>query len=81
MNFQKIIQNISKIDKRVLKITKRGLKLSTIFCLIAIYILCTYTTIGEPTAYYIGLSLLKSGLFFIVGVIICCFAFNKILSD
>ena len=81
MNFQEIIKSIKQIDKKILKIIKNGLKGSFIFCLIASYILITYTTIGEPNAYYIGISLLKSGLFFITGFIICGFAFNKILSD
>lgn len=81
MNFQKIMKKIKQVDKKILTIVKNGLKWSFIFCLIASYILVTYTTIGEPNAYYIGISLLKSGLFFIVGFIICGLAFNKILSE
>ena len=81
MNFQEIIKNIKQIDKRILVIVKNGLEVSLIFCLIASFILVTYNTIGEPNAYYIGLSLLKSGLFFIVGFIICGIAFSKIISE
>ena len=81
MNFQEIIKNIKKIDKKILTITKNGLKCSFIFCLIAILILAIYTTIGEPTAYYIGISLLKSGLFFTAAFIICGIAFNKIIGN
>ena len=81
MNFQKIIKKIKHIDKKVLTIVKKGLKVSFIFCLISSFILVTYNTIGEPNAYYIGMSLLKSGLFFIVGFIICGIAFNKIMNE
>ena len=81
MNFQEIIKNIKHIDEKVLAKVKKGLKVSFIFCLLAILILVTYNTIGEPNAYYIGLSLLKSGLFFVVGFIICGVAFSKIMNE
>ena len=72
---------LSKLDKKVLTIVRNGLKGSLIFCLIASFILVTYNTIGEPNAYYIGISLLKSGLFFIVAFIIYGVAFNKIINE
>lgn len=81
MNFQEIIKSVKQIDKKILKIIKNGLKFSFVFCLIANYILATYTALGEPNAYYIGMSLLKSGLFFMAGFIICGFAFNRIISE
>ena len=81
MNFQKIKKRLKQLDKKVLTIVRNGLKGSLIFCLIAIFILVTYNTIGEPNAYCIGISLLKSGLFFIVGVLICGVAFNKIMGE
>ena len=70
-----------ELDKKVLTIVRNGLKGSLIFCLIASFILVTYNTIGEPNAYYIGISLLKSGLFFIVAFIIYGVAFNKIINE
>ncbi len=81
MNFQEIINSLKQIDKKILTITKKGIKFSAIFCLIAVYILATYITIGEPLAYYIGISLLKSGMFFITGFLVCGFAFNKIMGE
>lgn len=81
MSFQEIIKNIKIIDKNILKIVKNGLKFSIVFCLIAIYILTIYTVLGAPHTYYIGMSLLKSGLFYIVGFIICGIAFNKIIGE
>ncbi len=81
MNFQEIIKNIKKLDKKIVTIIINGLKVSLIFCLIASFILVTYNTIGEPNTYYIGISLLKSGLFFIVAFIIYGIAFNKIINE
>ncbi|MBR2240371.1 MAG: hypothetical protein IJ890_03180 [Clostridia bacterium] len=81
MNFQEIIKSVKQLDKKILTIVRNGLKGSLIFCLIAIFVLVTYNTIGEPNAYYIGISLLKSGLFFVVGFLICGVAFNKIISE
>lgn len=81
MSFQEIIKNIKQIDRKILTIVKNGLKASLIFCLLASYILVTYTTIGQPNAYYIGISLLKSGLFFITAFIIFGISFNKILKN
>ncbi len=80
MNFQDIIKNVRQIDKKILKIVKNGLKFSTVFCLIAIYVLVLYITLGNPYTYYIGMSLLKSGLFYLVSFIICGIAFNKIIG-
>ena len=73
--------SIEKIDERILKIVKNGIKISFVFCLIACYILITYTIIGEINAYYIGISFLKSGIFFIIGFVICGLAFNKIMKE
>lgn len=81
MNFQEIKKSLKQLDKEVLTIVRNGLKGSLIFCLIASLILVTYNTMGEPNAYYIGISLLKSGLFFVVGFLICGVAFNKIMSE
>ncbi|MCR5146043.1 MAG: hypothetical protein K6B70_01665 [Clostridia bacterium] len=78
MNFQKIIKDIKKIDKKIMDIVKSGLKISFILCLIAIFVLGTYLTIGEPHAFYIGIALFKSGLYYIIGCVIFGFYFNKI---
>ena len=81
MKFQEIMNRIKQIDKKILSIVKNGVKFSVVFCLFAILILSTYISVGEFDAFYIGISLLKSGLFFVVGFIICGFAFNKIMHE
>lgn len=78
MNFQEILKSVKKIDKKVLSIVSNGLKGSFIFCLIASLILVAYTTIGDINAYYIGISLIKSSLYYIVAFIAFGFYFNKI---
>lgn len=78
MNFQEIIKSIKQIDKKVLLIVNNGLIGSFIFCLIASLILAAYTTIGDINAYYIGIALFKSSLYYIVAFIAFGFYFNKI---
>ena len=81
MKLQEIINNIKHIDKKIMKIVKNSIKISFIVCLISIFILVTYLTVGETYTYYIGIALFKSGLFYIVGSIICGVAFNSIMND
>lgn len=81
MNIKEIIKNVKNMDKKVLKITQNGVKLSFVFCVIAVFLLVTYTFRGELNTYYIGISLFKSGLFFIAGCVICGVAFNNILKN
>ncbi len=78
MNFQEIIKSVKQIDKKVLTIVKSGVIGSFIFCLIASLILVAYTTIGDINAYYIGIALFKSSLYYIVAFIAFGFYFNKI---
>ena len=81
MTILEIIKSFKQIDKKVLKIVRNGLKCSFVFCLIACLFLATYTMFEDANTYYIGISLLKSGLFFIVGFIICGMAFIKIINE
>lgn len=81
MNIQKIIKNIRDIDKKIFKIMKNGIEFSFIFCLIASFILVIYCENYNPCTYNVGISLFKSGLFFLSTFIICGFAFNNITKD
>ena len=78
MNIEKIIKGI---DKKIYKIMKNGIKFSFVFCLIASLILVTYCENYNPNTYNIGVSLFKSGLFFLSTFVMCGFAFNKIIND
>ncbi len=81
MNIKEIKNNIKQIDKKIVNIVKNGVKFSFVFCIIATLILVTYTITGGLNQYYIGISLLKTSLFFIVGFLICGIAFNNIIKE
>ena len=81
MKIQGFIKDIRSTDKKVTKIMQNGIKFSFAFCLMATILLITYVLKGELLAYYIGMSLFKSSLFFIAGFIICGLAFNNILKE
>lgn len=80
-NFKILLKSILNIDKKILRIMKIGLKYSFCFCILATLILLTYEFFNLPTLFYAGISLLKSGLFFIVTFTICGFAFDKITHE
>lgn len=80
-NLKTILESILKMDKKILKIMKIGLKYSFLFCILATLVLLTYDFFSFPTLFYAGISLLKSGLFFIVTFTICGFAFDKITHE
>lgn len=81
MNVRNIIKDIKDINKDILKIMNNGLKFSLVFCLLACLILVTYISTGGVIAYNIGISLLKSGIFYVVGFLICGVAFNSIMKE
>lgn len=80
-NINILLKRLSNIDKKILKIMKIGLKFSFYFCILATLILFTYNFLYLPALFYTGISLLQSGLFFIVSFTICGFAFDKIIHD
>lgn len=80
-NFKILLKSILNIDKKILRIMKIGLKYSFCFCILATFILLTYEFFNLPTLFYTGISLLKSGLFFIATFTICGFAFDKITHE
>lgn len=61
-----------------MRIVKNGLRFSFVFCILAAIVLATYLTVGEANSYYIGIALLKSSLYYIVGCIIFGWYFNRI---
>lgn len=81
IKFKIILNSILNIDKKILKIMKMGLKYSFSFCILATLVLLTYEFFSFPTLFYAGISLLKSGLFFIVAFTICGFAFDRITHE
>lgn len=76
-----ILKNIDKVrigNKKIRRIVGRGVKYSLLLCLLACFVLQVYLDKLSPDAFYIGTSLLESGVFFINMFIICGFVFDKI---
>ncbi len=79
---KQLLMEFKKMDSTIVNIVKFGVKISFYISIIASLILLTYDFVYTlPIIFYIGISLFKTSLFFIVGFIICGFAFQKIQSD
>lgn len=79
---KQLIMEFQKMDRSIISLMKSGIKFSFAIILIATLTLLTYDFIyASPMVYDIGISLFKTALFFMVGFIICAFAFQKILGD
>ncbi len=79
---KQLLVEFKKMDHTIVSLMKNGVRFSFGIIVIATITLLTYSYFyTSPLVYYIGLSLFKAGLFFIVGFIIGAFAFNKIKGD
>lgn len=77
-----LLLEFKKLDNSIILLMKKGLKFSYGLIIASIIILLTYDFIYTyPIIYYIGISLFRTSLFFMVGFIICSFAFNKIKQE
>ncbi len=76
--FNTIVQEFNCMDKKTKKTLEYGLIFSAFICIIAISLLITYKILHNINIYYIGLSVFKLGLFFIVEFIICAIAIDTI---
>lgn len=73
-----IINKFNNMEEKVKKILKYGIYFSMFVCVISTILLITYHINLNIDLYYIGLAVLKLGLFFIVEFIICAFAIDTI---
>ena len=76
-----ILQNFNKMDSKIYKTLINGLKFCLVLILLASFILVRYLEIHSLNMFYIGFSLVKSSLFFIVFFIICAFVINSIKNN
>lgn len=77
-----LLLEFKNIENSILKIMKSGIKFSVFVSMMSIFILLTYDFVyTSPAFYYIGISLFRTSLFFMVGFVICGFAFNKIQKE
>lgn len=73
-----IIDRFNSMEQKIKQILKYGILFSTAICSVAIFILLTYQFYQFPNLFYIGLSVFKLGVFFIVEFIICAIAIDTI---
>ena len=65
-------------NKQVIHIMVGGIKACLLLSLISVFILQLYCEALGPQAFYTGIALFKSSMFYIVMFIICGCVFNKI---
>lgn len=75
---KKILEELKNFDKSIFKVMKSGIHFSFIFCIFATLILAIYKSVHIPNLFTIGISLFKTGLFFLVAFIAYAFAFNTL---
>lgn len=77
-----LLSEFKKMDHSILDLMKLGVKFSFLISLVSILILITYDFVYTyPTIYYIGISLFRTSLFFMVGFVIFGFAFSRIKRE
>jgi len=79
---RQLLLEFKEMDHSILGLMKSGIRLSFYLSILSILILLTYDFVYTiPFVYYIGVSLFKTSLFFMVGFVICAFAFSKIQKE
>ena len=79
---RQLLLEFKEMDHSILGLMKSGIRLSFGLSILSILILLTYDFIYTiPFVYQIGFSLFKTSLFFIVGFVICAFAFSRIQKE
>lgn len=77
-----LLMEFKEMDSSILKLMKSGIKFSFMFNIWASLILLAYDFgYTYPILYSTGISLFKTSLFFMVGFVICGFAFNKFYKE
>ena len=76
---KKYINSFKNLEKLTCTIMKKGFKFCFFISLISCIILFTYISFSlDPFIYYIGLSIFKLSLYFMVEFIICGFVVDNI---
>lgn len=69
---KQIINIFTSLDKTTIKIMKNGIIICSIFAILSCALLLTYLLVNKSlNLYYIGLSILKLSISFIIDFIIC----------
>lgn len=75
---KKIINQFQFMEEKIKKIMHYGFLFSFIVCMISMGLLITYEFYHSPDLFYIGLSVFRLSLFFVVEFIICALATDTI---
>lgn len=79
---RQLLLEFKEMDHSISGLMKSGIKVSFCLSILSILILLTYDFVYTvPFVYQIGFSLFKTSLFFIVGFVICAFAFSRIQRE
>ena len=73
--------NFKKIDSSIVKVCLIGLKFCFIITLVSALLLAVYISLPNLILFNIGISLLKSSLFFAVFFVICTIAIDTIKKE
>ena len=76
-----LLNTIKTLDSNISRIMINGFKFSFIIALLATYLLLTYRLANIPNLFYIGITLLKTSLHFLVAFFIGAISFNTILKE
>ena len=79
MVIRKIKNKLNELDEKIKRIMKIGIRFSFMLCILAVLSLFTYEVFYSlPSLFYVGISLLQSGLMFLCTFFICGVGFDTI---
>ena len=76
-----IITKLKTINKKILFTLYTGLKICFVLLLFSTFCLSLYHSISNYNLFYIGITLFKASLFYIVFLIICAISIDTIGKD
>ena len=76
-----VFSKLKSINTSILKVLYIGLKVCFVLLLISTFILSLYHSISNYNLFYIGITLFKASLFYIVFLIICAISIDTIRKD
>ncbi len=76
-----IMEHFKSMEIKIKKIMHYGFTFSFFVCLLSLGVLIGYEFHPTPDLFYIGISIFKLGLFFVVEFIICALAVDTIKKE
>ena len=76
-----LFTNLKKLDSSIVRVCVNGIKYCFLLTLLSVLLLSVYLTLPSLGLFYVGMSLFKSSLFFMVFFIICAIAIDTIKKE